>query len=115
MKLLLIITYVFVFILKFNLVSAAACSANSGSDFDCCQADGLTTGAKKTLTNVVFQGGMSPKILLKNDKEIYDEAKKYMDIFSDVPYIFNLGHGLLPETNPETLGKLVNFIKENNV
>jgi len=71
--------------------------------------------AKKTLTNVVFQGGMSPKILLKNDKEIYDEAKKYMDIFSDVPYIFNLGHGLLPETNPETLGKLVNFIKENNV
>ena len=52
---------------------------------------------------------------LKNDKEIYDEAKKYMDIFSDVPYIFNLGHGLLPETNPETLGKLVNFIKENNV
>ena len=33
---------------------------------------------------------MSPKILLKNDKEIYDEAKKYMDIFSDVPYIFNL-------------------------
>ena len=30
--------------------------------------------AKKTLTNVVFQGGMSPKILLQNDKEIYDEA-----------------------------------------
>ena len=51
MKLLLIITYVFVFILKFNLVSAAACSASSGSDFDCCQANGLTTGAKKTLTN----------------------------------------------------------------
>jgi len=68
--------------------------------------------ARKNLTNVVFQGGMDPKILLKSEEEIYKEAKKYLDIFKDVPYIFNLGHGLVPETNPNKLGKLIKFVRE---
>jgi len=68
--------------------------------------------AKKNLTNVVLQGGMNPKTLLKSEKEICKEAKKYLDIFKDVPYIFNLGHGLVPETNPDKLGKLIKFIRE---
>ena len=68
--------------------------------------------AKKNLTNVVLQGGMNPKTLLKSEEEIYKEAKKYLDIFKDVPYIFNLGHGLVPETDPDKLGKLVKFIRE---
>ena len=68
--------------------------------------------AKKNLTNVALQGGMNPKILLKSEEEIYKEAKKYLDIFKDVPYIFNLGHGLVPETNPDKLEKLINFVRE---
>ncbi len=68
--------------------------------------------AKKNLKNVVLQGGMDPKILLKNQEEIIAEAKKYLDIFKDVPYIFNLGHGIIPETNPEKLKKLIEFVKE---
>jgi len=68
--------------------------------------------AKKNLTNVVLQGGMNPKTLLQSEEEIYKEAKKYLDIFKDVPYIFNLGHGLMPETNPDKLGKLIKFVKE---
>ena len=68
--------------------------------------------AKKNLTNVVLQGGMNPKTLLKSEEEIYKEAKKYLDIFKDVPYIFNLGHGLVPETNPDKLKKLIKFVRE---
>ena len=69
--------------------------------------------AKDNLKNVVLQGGMNPSILLKNkEEEMYSEAKKYLDIFKDVPYIFNLGHGLVPATNPEKLGKLIKFVKE---
>jgi len=68
--------------------------------------------AKKNLTNIALQGGMDPKMLLKSDAEIYNEAKKYLDAFKDVPYIFNLGHGLLPETNPDKLGKLIKFVRE---
>ena len=36
---------------KFNVVAAAACTTDSGSDFDCCQANGSTSGTKKTLSN----------------------------------------------------------------
>jgi len=70
------------------------------------------TWAKNNLTNVVLQGGMDPKILLKSEAEIYKEAKKYLDIFKNVPYIFNLGHGLIPETDPDKLGKLIKFVRE---
>ena len=70
------------------------------------------TWAKNNLTNVVLQGGMDPKILLKSEEEIYKEAKKYLDIFKNVPYIFNLGHGLIPETDPDKLGNLIKFVRE---
>ncbi len=67
---------------------------------------------KNNLKNVAFQGGMNPKILLKPEKEIFTEAKRYLDIFKDVPYIFNLGHGLVPETNPDKLNKLIQFVRQ---
>ena len=67
--------------------------------------------AKENLGNVILQGGMNPKVLLESNEKIFDEAKKYLDIFKDTPYIFNLGHGLIPETNPDKLSKLIKFIR----
>ena len=67
--------------------------------------------ARKNLKNVALQGGMNPKFLLKTDDVIQKEAKKYLDIFKDVPYIFNLGHGLVPETDPNNLEKLIKFVR----
>ena len=40
------------------------------------------------------------------------KAKKYLDIFKDHPYIFNLGHGVLPETDPNIMDFLVKFVKD---
>ena len=68
--------------------------------------------AKQNLTNVVLQGGLDPKILLSNEQNILENAKRYLDIFKGLPYIFNLGHGLLPETDPDKVSKLVNFFRE---
>ena len=67
---------------------------------------------KQNITNVVLQGGLDPKLLLSSEKEIFDGAKKYLDIFNDLPYIFNLGHGLLPETDPDKVSKLIKFYRE---
>ena len=50
---------------------------------------------------------MSPKILLEDEKKIFSEVDKYLNIFNNSPYIFNLGHGLLPETNPDVLKKVI--------
>ena len=68
--------------------------------------------AKQNLLNVVLQGGLDPKVLLLNNEEIFNAAKKYLDIFKGLPYIFNLGHGLLPETDPDKVSKLINFYRE---
>jgi len=68
--------------------------------------------AKENLKNTVIQGGLDPKILLLSDEEIYSSAKKYLDAFKGLPYVFNLGHGMLPETNPEKVDKLIKFYRE---
>ena len=41
-------------------------------------------------------------------------ATKYIRTFKDIPYIFNLGHGLLPETDPVRVEKLVKFYRDFN-
>jgi uroporphyrinogen decarboxylase len=61
---------------------------------------------------IPIQGGLDPKILLSNKDILKKEATKYLDIFKDHPYIFNLGHGILPETNPDMVECLVNIVKD---
>jgi uroporphyrinogen decarboxylase len=63
--------------------------------------------AKNNLNKFCLQGGMNPGILFKGENEIFKEVDKYLNVFKGHPYIFNLGHGLLPETNPEILKKVV--------
>ena len=63
--------------------------------------------AKQNLTNVCLQGGMDPKILFQEEEKVFSEVDKYLNMFKDSPYIFNLGHGLLPETNPDVLDKII--------
>ena len=36
-------------------------------------------------------------------------ATKYIQAFKDIPYVFNLGHGLLPETDHDKVKKLIKF------
>ena len=60
---------------------------------------------------IPVQGGLDPKILLTDQENLKKEATKYLDIFKDHPYIFNLGHGILPETKPEMVGHLINTIR----
>ena len=61
--------------------------------------------------DIPIQGGLDPKILLTDIDIIKKESKKYLDIFKDHPYIFNLGHGILPETSPEYVDYLVKYVK----
>ena len=67
--------------------------------------------ARKNLKDVVLQGGLDPKVLLKSEQEMIIGATKYISAFKDIPYIFNLGHGLLPETDPDKVFKLVKFYR----
>ena len=68
--------------------------------------------SKQNLKNVILQGGLDPKILLLSDEEIKKNATKYLDTFRGTPYIFNLGHGLLPETDPDKVDRLIKFYRD---
>ncbi len=60
---------------------------------------------------IPVQGGLDPKILLSDKKTLKKEVQKYLELFKDHPYIFNLGHGILPETKIEMVEELVSIIK----
>ena len=61
---------------------------------------------------IPIQGGLDPKILLTDKENLKKETLKYLNTFKDHPYIFNLGHGVLPETNPDMVEYLVKTVKD---
>ena len=60
---------------------------------------------------IPIQGGLDPKILLTDRETLKIEVERYLNIFKDHPYIFNLGHGILPETKIEMVEDLVKIVR----
>ena len=65
------------------------------------------------ILKIPVQGGLDPKVLLTDKENLKKETIRYLEIFKDHPYIFNLGHGILPETNPDMVEYLVNIVKDH--
>ena len=61
--------------------------------------------------DITVQGGLNPNFLINDREELKTNVKKYLDIFKDKPYIFNLGHGVLPNTDPSMVDYLVKLVK----
>ena len=61
--------------------------------------------------DIPIQGGLDPKILLSNKENLNNKIRKYLDIFKDHPYVFNLGHGILPETELDMIYELVETVR----
>ena len=66
---------------------------------------------REKINNIPVQGGLDPKILLQDKEEIKKNTEKYLNIFKDYPYIFNLGHGVLPEIKPETIEYVIKIVR----
>ena len=60
---------------------------------------------------IPVQGGLDPKVLLTDKENLRKEAEKYLTIFKDHPYIFNLGHGILPETKIYLVKELIDIVR----
>ena len=50
-------------------------------------------------------------IIPDNKERIKKNTENYLNIFKDYPYIFNLGHGVLPKTKPETIEYIIQIIR----
>jgi len=66
---------------------------------------------KEKLNGTPIQGGLDPKILLTDKEKIKKTTENYLNIFKGYPYIFNLGHGVLPETKPEIIEYIIQIIR----
>ena len=68
---------------------------------------------KKIINDIKIpvQGGLDPKILLTDKINLKKEVEKYLITFNDHPYIFNLGHGILPETKIDLVEELIEIVK----
>ena len=61
---------------------------------------------------IPIQGGLDPKVLLTDTENLKKQTLRYLEAFKDHPYIFNLGHGVLPETSPDMVDYLVKMVKD---
>ena len=61
---------------------------------------------------VSIQGNLNPEILLESNDVIREETTKILTKYKDYPgYIFNLGHGITPNINPDKVKFLTDFIR----
>ena len=60
-----------------------------------------------------IQGNLNPMVLLETDQLIYEEVKKICIIMKEYPgFIFNLGHGITPDIDPEKVKIMIDAIRE---
>lgn len=75
----------------------------------------LAKARDKIGNKVAIQGNLDPTVLYAEPNFIRREAKKVLQSYGEGPgHIFNLGHGILPDVNPEHAKALVDYIKEKS-
>jgi uroporphyrinogen decarboxylase len=85
-----------------------------------CGVDGVSCDATVPLDfiwrelsgRVVVQGNLDPQLLLAGGLDMERQAEEILTALSSKPFIFNLGHGVLPQTPPEHVARLVRLIRE---
>ena len=60
---------------------------------------------------IALQGNLDPQLLVAGGGAMRDAATKILEALGQGPFIFNLGHGIVPETPPEHVGELVDLVK----
>lgn len=58
------------------------------------------------------QGGLDPLLVVEGGAAMEKAAASLLKLFHDVPYVFNLGHGFVPETPPEHVARLVDLVRD---
>jgi uroporphyrinogen decarboxylase len=62
----------------------------------------------------VVQGNLDPLALLAGGDALRVGVERIMDTLAEGPFIFNLGHGIVPETPPEHVAELVELVRRES-
>jgi len=66
----------------------------------------------KLQRSVTVQGNLDPLLVVAGGKSMLREAERILTLMGNRRFIFNLGHGIVPETPPENVAELVQFVKQ---
>ena len=73
----------------------------------------LQEARRRTGSRVALQGNLDPATLYASPEGIRTEVRRVLDSFGGGPgHVFNLGHGLSPDMDPEHIGVLVDAVHE---
>ena len=72
----------------------------------------LRWAMKELPADMPVQGNIDPVYLLSGGEEMYQAIERTIEACRDRPHIFNLGHGVDKQTNPETVQRLVSRVRE---
>jgi uroporphyrinogen decarboxylase len=59
----------------------------------------------------VVQGNLDPQLLVAGGEAMERRVAEILTALSGKPFIFNLGHGIVPQTPPENVARLVNLVR----
>ena len=59
-----------------------------------------------------IQGNLSPQVLLEGGAQMKDNVEALLEAFRGTPYVFNLGHGIVPQTPVDHVARLVDLVKK---
>ena len=67
--------------------------------------------AREALPGVCLQGNLDPAALVAGGEVACTGARRIIETLGDRPFVFNLGHGVLPQTDPRAVGALVEYVQ----
>ncbi|MEU6391031.1 uroporphyrinogen decarboxylase [Streptomyces sp. NPDC046939] len=71
----------------------------------------LDEAARRVGPGKALQGNIDPAVLFSTPEAIETKAREVLDAASALEgHVFNLGHGVLPTTDPDTLTRLVDYV-----
>lgn len=62
--------------------------------------------------HVVVQGNLDPQMLVVGGEAMRYDINRILECLSSKPFIFNLGHGIVPSTPPDHVARLADQIRE---
>ncbi|MEX2328338.1 MAG: uroporphyrinogen decarboxylase [Nitriliruptoraceae bacterium] len=76
----------------------------------------LAEGRRRIPEGVGFQGNLEPAVCLGPWPQVADRVRAVLDAAGGRPdHVFNLGHGVLPQTDPDVLARIVELVHDEGV
>ena len=71
----------------------------------------LEWAAREIQPHVTVQGNLDPLLVVAGGEEMRSEATRILETLNNGPFIFNLGHGFVPQTPPEHVAELSDLVR----